>query len=233
LEHIERFGTCRLQALKDLGARRIFEAYQWVQDHQHEFQRDVHGAILLEVNLLNQDYAAYLEGQVPDYLWKAFVTDSPHDQNLLNMNLKKFRVPVLNFVPSPDDPSPSLTTQMQGLGIQARLIDVFTAPPTVKKILRTVAMLDHSFIGTSETNRQANQASKLGVMDLWTPENHYRWQAPRYGCHISANVVLVKPARIFSQSADTREQRELQQKKLVVEETLGSINNESRHQSGE
>ncbi|KAI5064926.1 hypothetical protein GOP47_0020257 [Adiantum capillus-veneris] len=231
LEHIESFGTRRLQALKDSGARHIFEAYQWVQDHRNEFQMDVYGPVLLEVNLSNQDYAAYLEGHVAGYIWKAFVTQNPHDRDLLNINLKKFGVPVLNFVPSADKSSPSLTAQMQDLGIKAKLIDVFTAPPIVKEVLRTQAMLGHSFVGTSETNRQADQANKLGVMDLWTPENHYHWQASRYGGHISASVMPVRPARIFSHSVDMREQRELQQKKLQAEDALGSIDNELRHLS--
>eukprot|EP00250_Pteridium_aquilinum_P020889 c2497_g1_i1 orf=333-3566(-) len=234
LEHIESFGTRRLQALKDTGARYIFEAYQWVQDHRNEFQMDVYGPVLVEVNLSNQEYAAYLEGHVPSFMWKAFVTQNSSDRDLLYANLKKFGVPILNFTASSDSSrAPVVTPEMQSLGIKTRLIDVFTAPPVVKEILRTQAMLDQSFIGTSEANRQANRANQLGIMDLWTPENHYRWSTSRYGGHISASVMPVRPARIFSLSVDMREQRELQQKKLEAEDALGSIENELRHLSNE
>ncbi|KAH7315165.1 hypothetical protein KP509_21G036900 [Ceratopteris richardii] len=170
LEHIESFGTRRLQALKDAGTRNIFEAHQWVEEHRNEFQMEVYGPVLLE---------------------------------------------------------------MQALGIETRLIDVFTAPPVVKEILRSQAALDRSFIGTSAANRQADQLNRMGIMDLWTPENHYRWQASRYGGHISASVMPVKSARLFSHSVDMREEKELQQKKLEVEVALREIENELKQLSTE
>lgn len=50
---------------------------------------------------------------------------------------------------------------------------------------------------------------------------------------MSASVMPVKSARIFSHSVDVREQRELQQKKLEAEHALGSIENEIRHLTSE
>ncbi|KAH7315164.1 hypothetical protein KP509_21G036900 [Ceratopteris richardii] len=234
LEHIESFGTRRLQALKDAGTRNIFEAHQWVEEHRNEFQMEVYGPVLLEVNLLNQEYASYLEGHVPSFLWRAFVTQNSSDRDLLYSNLKRFSVPILNFVPSSDNSTaPLITPEMQALGIETRLIDVFTAPPVVKEILRSQAALDRSFIGTSAANRQADQLNRMGIMDLWTPENHYRWQASRYGGHISASVMPVKSARLFSHSVDMREEKELQQKKLEVEVALREIENELKQLSTE
>lgn len=229
LQDIESFATRRLQALKDTGARRIFEAFQWVQDHRRECQMEVYGPVLLEVNLTNKDYGAYLESHVAGYIWKAFITQHPSDRDFLNRNLKQFGVPVIHFTGDADSSrAPSLTNEMREVGIQAKLIDAFTATPVVKEVLRTQAMLDHSFIGTSEANLQADKANLLGVMDLWTPENHYRWQSSRYGGHVSASVTPVRPARLFSHTVDTREQNELQHKKLEAEDAVRSIENEIR-----
>jgi hypothetical protein len=50
------------------------------------------------------------------------------------------------------------------------------------------------------TNRRADEANKLGVMDLWTPENHYRWSISRYGGHVSASVNPVQGSRLFASS---------------------------------
>lgn len=40
-----------LQALKSSGVERIFEAYNWVQGHRHEFKKEVYGPVLLEVHI--------------------------------------------------------------------------------------------------------------------------------------------------------------------------------------
>lgn len=39
----------RLQALKESGTDRIFEAYQWFQQHRHELNKEAYGPVLLEV----------------------------------------------------------------------------------------------------------------------------------------------------------------------------------------
>lgn len=56
------------------------------------------------------------------------------------------------------------------------------------------------FIGTSQANARADEANALGVQDLWTPENHYRWNKSRYSSHVSASVTAVREPRLFSQS---------------------------------
>ncbi|KAG2668731.1 hypothetical protein I3760_14G004700 [Carya illinoinensis] len=59
-----------LQALKKSGADKIFEAYQWLQEHRDEFNKEVYGPVLLEVNVSDRVHADYLEGHVPYYIWK-------------------------------------------------------------------------------------------------------------------------------------------------------------------
>lgn len=56
------------------------------------------------------------------------------------------------------------------------------------------------FIGTSQANSRADRANSLGVMDLWTPENHYRWNRSLYGSQISASVTAIRASRLFSES---------------------------------
>lgn len=85
-----------LHALQKSGVEKIFEAYKWVQEHRHEFNKEVYGPVLVEVymsesrfysllvflpglihywvnlqvNVSNQSHAGYLEGQVAYYTWK-------------------------------------------------------------------------------------------------------------------------------------------------------------------
>ncbi|CAK9152288.1 unnamed protein product [Ilex paraguariensis] len=70
LKDMESTNNKRLQALRNSGAEKIFEAYYWVQEHRHEFNKEVYGPVLIEVNVSNRIHADYLEGHVPYYIWK-------------------------------------------------------------------------------------------------------------------------------------------------------------------
>lgn len=89
-----------LLALRNSGADKIFEAYQWLQDHRGDLKKEVYGPVLIEVtatmifffsllftqkfwryfmafsyiysqvNVQDQGHAAYLENHVPNYIWK-------------------------------------------------------------------------------------------------------------------------------------------------------------------
>ena len=50
----------RLQALKDSGTDRIFEAYRWFQQHRHELNKEAYGPVLLEVHPAKAHTRAYI-----------------------------------------------------------------------------------------------------------------------------------------------------------------------------
>lgn len=49
---MENANNKRLSALRNCGAEKILEAYQWVKGHCDEFKREVFGPVLLEVSFL-------------------------------------------------------------------------------------------------------------------------------------------------------------------------------------
>lgn len=53
------------------------------------------------------------------------------------------------------------------------------------------------YIGSRTTDQRADEVSKLGILDFWTPENHYRWSVSRYGGHRSASVESVSRSQLF------------------------------------
>ncbi|GLJ50077.1 hypothetical protein SUGI_1065100 [Cryptomeria japonica] len=238
LKDIENTNIRLLQALKVSGVRHIFEAVEWVKTHSNDLKKRVYGPVLVEVNVSNRSHTAYLEGHVPNYIWKSFITQDSNDRDLLVKNLKSFDIPVLNYTGNRqmwNEPQP-VTDAMRNLGITSRLDEVFEAPSAVKEVLISQAALDHSFIGSEETNRRADDANKLGVMDLWTPENHYRWSLSRYGGHSSASVSSVQGSRLFASTVDMTEVNELSNKRRACELNIGkldddvkSISSEQRH----
>ncbi|KAK1293175.1 hypothetical protein QJS10_CPB17g01860 [Acorus calamus] len=238
LREMENASNKLLQALRNSGAEKIFDAYEWVQQHRHELRKDVYGPLLLEVKVQNKNHAAYLEDHVPYYIWKSFVTLDPADRDVLVRNLKTFDVPVLNYVSDNGiDKMPfHISNEMRKLGIYSRLDQVFDAPNAVKDVLISQHRLDHSYIGTHETDKMADRIPQLEILDLWTPANHYRWTTSRYGGHISASVESVRPSRLFSFSSDIGDIERLRSTKVELEgnisnleETIKSLQSEQRH----
>lgn len=52
LMEMDNKSTKCLHVLQRSGAEKIFEAYKWVQEHQHEFNKEVYGPVLVEVHWL-------------------------------------------------------------------------------------------------------------------------------------------------------------------------------------
>ncbi|KAM4070781.1 hypothetical protein ACB094_11G010200 [Castanea mollissima] len=218
LKDMENTHNKCLQALVKSGAERIFEAYRWVQEHRNEFNKEVYGPILLEVNVSNRVHANYLEGHVPYYIWKSFITQDPRDRDFLVKNLKSFDVPVLNYM-GDDGRAPlpfQLTREMHLIGIYSRLDQVFNAPNVVEEVLTSQFGLDRSYIGSKETDQEADEVLKLDILDCWTPENHYRWSKSRYGLDVGEIEVM------------RSKKMELEESVSVIEESLGSFQNDLR-----
>ncbi|VYS66967.1 unnamed protein product [Arabidopsis thaliana] len=237
LKDMENANNKLLKALANSGADRIFDAYQWVQQNRHEFKREVYGPVLVEVNVPNRENACFLEGHVSFYIWKSFITQDPEDRDLLVKNLKRFDVPVLNYVGnSGNQKAPfHISDQMRSLGIHARLDQIFDAPDAVKEVLNSQFGLEDSYIGSKITDQRAEEVYKLGIKDFWTPDNHYRWSSSRYGGHSSASVDSVYQSRLLLCGVDVGELEKLRSRKeeledsiLFMEETHKSLQTEQR-----
>ncbi|AES69696.2 putative structural maintenance of chromosomes protein [Medicago truncatula] len=230
-------STKCLHALRKSGVERIFDAYKWVQEHRDEFHKEVYGPVLVEVNVSDQSHAGYLEGQVAWYTWKSFITQDPRDRDFLVNNLRNYDVPVLNYTghDSRREPPPEISADMRALGINSRLDQIFDAPVAVKEVLISQSNLDHSFIGSKETDQKADGVPKLGITSLWTPENHYHWSKSRYGNHVSAVVEQVQRPQLLLNNLNVRdiedlssEERELHEHIASLEESLKKFQDEER-----
>ncbi|KAL8061976.1 hypothetical protein ABFX02_02G117500 [Erythranthe guttata] len=225
LRNMESVNNKRLQALKNSGADKIFEAYQFVQENRSQFREEVYGPVLLEVNVANRFHADCLEGHVANYIWKAFITQDREDRDLLVKKLGSFGVPVINHVPNESsgrDPF-RITDEMRKLGISSRLDQVFEAPHAVKEVLIGQSGLDRSYIGSKETDEKADLVLRLGIMDVWTPENHYHWARSRYGGHVSGNVESVDRSRLLQCNVDVKEIESVKSRQLELQEKISTI----------
>ncbi|GAB2216841.1 hypothetical protein Droror1_Dr00024621 [Drosera rotundifolia] len=222
LKEMENKNNILLNVLQRSGVDSIVEAYHWLQEHRHHLKEEVYGPVLLEVNVPDQAHAKYLEGHVAFYIWKSFITQDSDDRDFLVRNMKSYDVPILNYVPDRGDQRgpPQISEKMRALGIYSRLDQVFYAPIAVKEVLISQFGLEHSFIGTEEADCRADELSRLGVKDLWTPENHYRWSYSRYGGHVSASIDPVDRSRLLSCGTDSGEIDNLRYKKIKLGEEI-------------
>ncbi|XP_057458150.1 structural maintenance of chromosomes protein 5-like [Lotus japonicus] len=219
---------CLLQ-LQKCGVEKNFEAYKWVRENRYKFNKDVYGPVLLEVNVPNQKHAQYLEGQVAHHVWKSFITQDSGDRDLLVKNLKFFDVPILNYTGGDNHQRRpfEISEDMRALGIYSRLDQIFDAPVVVKETMISTSMLDLSYIGSKETDQKSEVVPRLGIMDLWTPENHYRWFDSRYVNHVGAIVHHVDPPKLLSNTSNVggienliSDERELEERIATLEESI-------------
>ncbi|KAG9135376.1 hypothetical protein Leryth_007142 [Lithospermum erythrorhizon] len=234
LKEMDDANNKRLRVLARSGADKIFDAYQWVQEHRQEFRKEVYGPVLLEVNVPHRQHANFLEGHVPYYIWKAFITQDARDRDYLVSSLKHFDVPIINHVPDGHHREPfKLTEEMGRLGISSRLDQVFDAPTAIKEVLISQFGLEYSYIGSKLTDEKANEVQRLGIMDFWTPQNHYRWTKSRYGGHISASVEAVDTARLLSGGPDAGEIEEAKAKVTELEDTISHLHRDLKELRGQ
>ncbi|KAH9710040.1 Structural maintenance of chromosomes protein 5 [Citrus sinensis] len=220
LKDMEDKNNKLLHALQNSGAENIFEAYCWLQQHRHELNKEAYGPVLLEVNVSNRAHANYLEDHVGHYIWKSFITQDAGDRDFLAKNLKPFDVPILNYVSNESSRKEpfQISEEMRALGISARLDQVFDAPHAL-----VTTLFCPQYIGSKETDQKADNVAKLGILDFWTPENHYRWSISRYGGHVSASVEPVNQSRLLLCSADGNEIERLRSKKKKLEESVDEL----------
>ncbi|XP_019427504.1 PREDICTED: structural maintenance of chromosomes protein 5 isoform X2 [Lupinus angustifolius] len=225
LRDMNNKNTKCLHLLQKSGAENIFEAYKWVQEHRSDFNKEVYGPVLVEVNVSSQLHAAFLEGQVANYIWKSFITQDSSDRDLLVKHLKPFGVPVLNYtgVDGQQREPFEISEDMHALGIYSRLDQIFDAPGAVKEVMIEQFILDHSYIGSKETDQKAAEVPKLGISNLWTPENHYHWSKSRYGNHISAVVDQVGRPQLLLTNLDVGEIEKLSSQERELEESIATL----------
>ncbi|KAL0561835.1 hypothetical protein IC582_002280 [Cucumis melo] len=225
LKDMENTNTKLLQALKNSGTEKIFEAYHWLQEHRHEFKKEVYGPVLLEVNVSNRTHADYLEGHIPSYVWKSFITQDSDDRDIMVKNLGSFGVPILNYVGGERRTNQhfELSEEVRAFGIYSRLDQIFEAPAAVKEVLTMQFGLEHSYIGSKVTDQKADEVSKLGILDFWTPDNHYRWSRSRYGGHMSGSVEPVDRSRLLLCNLDAGEIDGLRSRKNELEESVSAL----------
>ncbi|XP_047167362.1 structural maintenance of chromosomes protein 5 isoform X2 [Vigna umbellata] len=214
LMEMDNKSTKCLHVLQRSGAEKIFEAYKWVQEHQHEFNKEVYGPVLVEVNVSNKVHAAYLEGQVAHYTWKSFITQDSGDRDLLVKHLQFFDVPVLNYTGDGGHQREpfEISEDKRALGIYSRLDQIFEAPIAVKE-----------YIGSKETDQNADEVPRLGIVNLWTPENHYRWSKSRYVNHVSTVVEQVERPQLLLNNLNVGEIEKLRSQQKELEEVVANL----------
>ncbi|XWS42860.1 hypothetical protein CRYUN_Cryun16bG0050800 [Craigia yunnanensis] len=226
LRDMENANTKLLHALQKSGAEKIFDAYQWLQLHRHELNKEVYGPVLLEVNVSDQVHANFLEGHVAHYIWKSFITQDSGDRDFLVKNLQSFDVPILNYVRNESGQKApfEISKQMHEFGIYSRLDQVFDAPTAVKEVLTSQFGLEHSYIGSDKTDQKADDVAKLGILDFWTPQNHYHWSVSRYGDKdMSASVEPVHVSRLLLCGLDNGEIEKLKSRKNELENSVADV----------
>ena len=188
------------------------QAQRWIHDNRSKFRGEVLGPIAAEMQVSDNTYAAYLEQQIPNWLFRAFVTTHPEDDRLLRDESKNrgWKLDMVTYRGDPNEPIKHPDGEASAyarFGILHTLDETFKAPAVIKRLLCDFALIQKTYVGSQETQRQIEQASAnrsepewqaSSMSSLWTPKYNYRKQTSRYqqGTAVLSSYE-VKPARLL------------------------------------
>ena len=205
-------ATKRLMHYMPQDTANLEQAQRWIHDNRSKFRGEVLGPIAAEMQVSDNTYAAYLEQQIPNWLFRAFVTTHPEDDRLLRDESKKrgWKLDMVTYGGDPNEPIKHPDGEASAyarFGILHTLDETFKAPAVIKRLLCDFALIQKTYVGSQETQRQIEQASAnrsepewqaSSMSSLWTPKYNYRKQTSRYQ---QGTAVLsgfeVRPARLL------------------------------------
>lgn len=149
-------------------------AYRWVCRNRDNFKGRVYGPILLETNILNDQFAVYLEIKIPDYIKYAYITETKEDRNSLINHFKKenINISVLHKEGAQELKNPVPLNELSSLGITHYMDQTFDSAPHVKYVLCSMHRLHMTAIGDDQANQHSEKLASLaqkGIREIYTP----------------------------------------------------------------
>ena len=203
------------------------KAWQWIREHQDEFESPILGPPALVCSVRDPRYADLIESLMQTGDLITFTAQTKNDQNKLHNIIKnqlkcyktntRCALPMARFRPSIDD------EQRQVLGFEGWALQYLQGPEPVLAMLCEAAGLHRTGVSYEDTSTEVFEQLKDSAISQWvTKTSIYRVQRRReYGPGATSTVVrAIRKAQVWSdQPVDASTKRELQQKvtQLTIE----------------
>ncbi|MCJ1403788.1 Structural maintenance of chromosomes protein 5 [Xylographa trunciseda] len=197
------------------------KAWDWIQQHQGEFEKHVYGPPILECSVKDPKYVDLVESTLGGTEFTAFTVQTSNDMRKLHQQLYNVlnlgRITIKTVMGTLDNfPPPVSREDLRRYGLEGWVLDHVIGPDAVLAMLCESSNLHRTGIAIQDTTPQQFDVLQNSQIPRWvTRKNFYRINRRReYGASaFSTNVSEVRPARFWTdQPVDTAAKRDLQVK---------------------
>ncbi|MCJ1284802.1 Structural maintenance of chromosomes protein 5 [Xylographa opegraphella] len=197
------------------------KAWDWIQEHQGEFEKHVYGPPMLECSVKDPKYMDLVEATLGGTDFTAFTVQTSNDMSKLHQQLynvlKLGRITIRTVLGTLENfPPPVSREQLRHYGLEGWVLDHVTGPDAILAMLCESSNLHRTGIAIQDTTPQQFEVLQNSPIPRWvTRKNFYRINRRReYGASaFSTSVSEVRPARVWTdQPVDTTAKRDLQMK---------------------
>lgn len=200
------------------ASEETFRAWEWLQQHQNEFEKHVFGPPMIECSVNDPKYVNHMEMLVQEGLMLTFTVQTMNDfkkfsyivhdiLHLTEINHKTVSVGLDNFQ------APIGADDMKRYGFEGWALDYLNGPERVLAMICGDVRLHETGIGMRDTSHQQLEMLQKSSLGSWvTSKSSYRINRRReYGPSATSTVVRdLKPAKFWTdQPVDLTAKREL------------------------
>ena len=220
-EHDVQWASRQLDKLKSTKGRRldqltkkyprVLQAQKWVEDNQKTFFGKVIGPILDCIECEDTDHRNYLQQQVPDYIFAAFVNTDPRDDDKLAEVFKRNNWGSLIHSPEPTWTYPDVSN-LASKGVTHRLDQVIKADQAVMQVLCDYGGVHRAYI--VDKKMKGEEIDRLmrstDVTRVFQPETMFGRITSRYDrSAVSFSSSAVRKSSFFTTVTNAGEEKKL------------------------
>ena len=197
-----------------------YRGWQWIQDHQDEFEKPVFGPPIVECAVKDLHYVDLIEGLFQRNVLLSFTVQTKGDfaklSKILHDQLKLSEVNIKTMVEGLDRFRPTIPVEeMKSYGFDSWALDYLQGPDPVLAMLCAEMKLHETGVGLQDTTSQQYDSLQKSQLVSWvTKKSIYKITRRReYGAGATSTQVReVKPARVWTnQPVDVTAKREIEE----------------------
>ncbi|XP_060521570.1 structural maintenance of chromosomes protein 5 isoform X2 [Cylas formicarius] len=228
--HIENVKQQRFEQLRRLNSD-AYAAVLWLRNNKHLFSGEIFEPIMLEVNILDNSKAKYLEACIPLQDRLAFTCVEKEDMNMLIRCLRQEKKLSVNVVHSgivgekflPNVP----IERLRKFGFYTYVSTLFTAPEPIMRYLCRTYRLHDIPVGDVSTNACYERVPR-GINLFFSDRHRYFISYSKYSGERSAKQDVIRGDGGLSLSLDVIRLENLKGRYNHVKRTIDGLKEQAR-----
>ncbi|KAG1669174.1 Structural maintenance of chromosomes protein 5 [Nymphon striatum] len=215
LKQLQDVKMLRMDILRKVN-KNAYTAAKWLENNRDRFQKNIHGPIMITLNVKDKAYAKYVEKHISFNDMIAFVCEDSTDMNNFLKYVRDEQNIKVNTVLMPRENLSSFVPKKpvscyEKWGFHSYVKDLFTAPDPVMAYLCKQYSVHNNVVGNQWTKDNISTVlNECGLNFFYTENHQYVVRKSRYGNKsVSTRCTEINPPNLLTQSVDIVRQNEL------------------------